>query len=125
VDTDAGSSVDMLSCCRQHYRTRKLADLMGDHMTLAAETIWIVLATDGRHSMLGRHTDPTREEIESVEVALKETGLAGWLAVMRGVYYSRKPVELLMVRPLGEPGETWEVAAKAFDTARKLALRSS
>ena len=97
---------------------------MGDQMTLTAEMIWIVLATDGRHSMLGRHTDPTQEEIERVETSLKATGLGGWLAVMRGVYYSRKPVELLMVRPLGEPGEAWEVATKAFDAARKLAIRS-
>jgi hypothetical protein len=96
---------------------------MSDTLTHAVETRWIVLGTDGRHVTLGRHTDPTEDEIEAAEAALKAAGQAGWLAVMRGRYYSRRSLELVMVRPLGVPGEVWNTATQAFEAARKIALR--
>jgi hypothetical protein len=90
-------------------------------MAHTTETRWIVLATDGRHVTLGRHTDPTEEEIEATEAALKRAGRSGWLAVMKGGYYSRRPIELLMVRPLGGPEDAWNDAARAFEAIRRAA----
>jgi hypothetical protein len=85
----------------------------------ATETRWIVLCSDGRHSSLGRHSDPTEEELASVAASLTSAGLSGWLAVMKGAYYTRARPELLMVRPLaGEPG-AWEEAARAFEAIRQ------
>jgi hypothetical protein len=91
-------------------------------MKLVTETRWIVLATDGRHVTLGRHSDPTEEQIQAAESGLKAAGEAGWLAVMKGQYHSRRPVELLMVRPLGAPAETWEAAIGAFEVVRRALL---
>lgn len=43
------------------------------------ETRWIILGTDGRHVFLGRHSDPSPEELAQVEAGLAAQGLAGWL----------------------------------------------
>lgn len=94
-------------------------------MTATQEHRWIVLGVDGRYVTLGRHTDPTPEEIAAAEAALRAAGQQGWLAVMRGRYYSREAVELLMVRPLADPAEVWDAAVGAFETARQAASRSS
>ena len=90
----------------------------------AIETKWIILGSDGRHITLGRHTDPSASEIDAAEAALRAANQAGWLAVMRGRYYSRSPVELLAVRPLATPTGTWERAFAAFEAARQAATRS-
>jgi hypothetical protein len=87
------------------------------------ETRWIALAADGRHVTLGRHTDPTEEEIVATEAALAAQGLAGFLAVLRGVYYGRGAVELMQVRALaGATPDQWDAAAAAFVEKRKAAL---
>lgn len=96
---------------------------MTKSMTL--ESRWIILGADGRSVTLGRHTDPSEDEITAAERALVASGQAGWLAVLRGTYYSRRSVELLMVRPLGEPEETWDVAVSAFKVIRDAATRPS
>lgn len=88
------------------------------------ENRWIALAEDGRHSTLGRDTDPTESEIDAVEKALAEQGLHGWLAVAEGDYWAKRGnVSLMMVRPLGTPSVTFEAAAAAFDTLRLRALQ--
>ena len=92
-------------------------------MAKTLETRWIALATDGRHVTLGRHTDPTDAEIEATEKALAAQGLSGFLAVMRGGYYTRSAVELMQVRPLaGAEAGQWEAAAAAFRAKRVAAL---
>ena len=40
----------------------------------ALETRWIVLGTDGRHVTMGRHTDPSPEEVEQAERGLAAQG---------------------------------------------------
>lgn len=88
------------------------------------EKRWIVLCTDGRHVTLGRHSDPTDDEVLRAEEALRVQGLAGWLAVTSGVYYGRGPIEILQVRPLGEPAaESWTAAAAAFRAQRETAKK--
>lgn len=91
-----------------------------------AETRWLVLSTDGRHSTIGRHRDPDEEDIARSETALKALGLGGWLVLMKGRYYDgrRKP-SLMMVRQLGEPTRAWEEATAAFEAIRQAAVRPS
>lgn len=85
------------------------------------ETRWIILATDGRHVTMGRHTDPSPAEIEQAEAALAAQGMAGWLAVMKGGYYHQRSPSLVAVRPLCNPQGTFENAAMAFEATRKAA----
>ncbi len=90
----------------------------------ARERYWIVLSTDGRHVTLGRHSDPTEEEILAVEHSLEAKGLAGWLVVMEGNYYSsRGQLGLMMVRPLAAPAWAFEHAVAAFQATRARALQ--
>lgn len=88
------------------------------------ERRWIVLGTDGRHVTLGRHSDPTEEEVLAAERSLAAAGLAGWLAVMEGDYYARRGrPSVMMVRPLAAPADAFEDAAAAFEAARARALQ--
>lgn len=90
------------------------------------ERRWIVLGEDGRHVTLGRHTDPTAEEIVHAGDSLRAAGLGGWLAVMEGVYYgSRGRVSLMMVRELAPCRASWAEAAAAFMNLRRAALKLS
>lgn len=103
--------------------------IKGQRVTKAAkrstrERRWIVLAEDGRHSTLGRDTDPTEAEIASTEQALAAQGLHGWLAVAEGDYWAKRGrVCLLVVRPLGAPQMAFDSAAEAFQTLRQRALQ--
>ena len=90
----------------------------------ALETRWIVLGTDGRHVSMGRHTDPTPEDVADAERGLAEQGMAGWLAVMKGGYHVRRKPALMMVRPLANPARPFEEAAAEFEAKRKATLAS-
>jgi hypothetical protein len=84
------------------------------------ERRWIALGTDGRHVSLGRNSDPSPEEIEAAEAALMAQGHGGWLAVTSGVYWSRRArLDVLEVRHLGAPAETFAEAAAAFQQRRR------
>ena len=89
------------------------------------ERRWIVLGSDGRHVTLGRHTDPTDDEISDAERGLISQGLSGWLVVVEGSYWIRKSkLTLLMVRPLADPGQPFSSAAAAFEACRNQALET-
>jgi len=82
------------------------------------EKRWAVIISDGRHSWLGRHTDPTEEEITHTADQLSAQGLTGWLAVTEGVYYEpTHQMTALMVHPLSGDGD-WEAAWAAFVARR-------
>lgn len=89
------------------------------------ETRWIILGIDGRHVTLGRHTDPSPDELAQIEANLATQGLAGWLTVMKGGYYTRQKPSLMMVRPLCDPQRPFAEAVDAFHAARKTALGGS
>ena len=89
------------------------------------EARWIVLGIDGRHVTLGRHTDPTEEEIAAAEARLAAQGLAGWLVLMKGGYYAQGKPSLMMVRALANPARVFEEAAGDFEAKRKAALVST
>jgi hypothetical protein len=91
-------------------------------MTKQSETRWIVLTTDGQHATMGRHTDPSEGEIASAEEGLRRIPASGWLAVVRGRYYSREKLEVLMVRPLASPDPAdWDRAVAGFLERRRVA----
>ena len=96
-------------------------------VSLKRERNWIVLAEDGRHVTLGRHTNPTSDEIDRSGAALQATGLGGWLAVLEGQYYRRDDdLTLIMVREISSQRRTtWEQAEDAFKRIRNTALNES
>ncbi|MCW3476752.1 hypothetical protein [Limobrevibacterium gyesilva] len=87
--------------------------------TRSTERRWLVLSTDGRHTTIGRATDPTPNEITALETALAAQGLAGWLAIAEGDYHAiRDPMHLMIVRELGNPGVAFSDAVAAFERIR-------
>ena len=87
-------------------------------MHAETETRWIVLGTDGRHVSLGR-TKPTEMEVLAASNTLAAQGLSGWLARMRGEYYSREKVTLEPLQRIGTEHEAdWQAAVAAFHAAR-------
>jgi hypothetical protein len=85
---------------------------------------WIVMATDGKYITLGRHSDPSEEEIANAEKALRAQGMSGWLAIMEGNPWVGGAPRLLEVRPLASPGTTFGDAAETC-IATILANRSN
>ena len=83
------------------------------------EKRWIILGDDGRHVTVGRHSDPTEDELAAAAAGLKAAGRGGWLAVTEGQYYSRSRLTVMMVRELAPAREPWDVAVAAFHAARK------
>jgi hypothetical protein len=90
-------------------------------MRTKTETRWIVLGADGRHVSLGR-TEPSEAEIATASDALAAQGLSGWLARMRGEYYSRGKVTLEPLQRIGIAHDAdWQAALAAFHAARQRA----
>jgi hypothetical protein len=75
---------------------------------------WVLLTEAGEYSTLGRHREPSEEDIATAEVALAWAGRSGWLAVMSHSVHARTPPELVMVRPLRQPQTTFEDAVQAL-----------
>jgi hypothetical protein len=90
-------------------------------MNARTETRWIVLGADGRHVSLGR-TEPSEAEVASASDALAAQGLSGWLARMRGEYYSRGKVTLEPLQRIGIAHDAdWQAALAALHAARRRA----
>jgi hypothetical protein len=79
----------------------------------SSERRWVVVATNGQYVTLGRHSDPSEEEISAVERALRLQNLSGWLAIMEGSPWVGGAPRLLEVRPLASPVTIFEDAAQA------------
>ncbi len=77
------------------------------------ERRWVVVATDGRYVTLGRHSDPSEEEIITAERALLSQNLSGWLAIMEGSPWAGGAPRLLEVKPLASPVTPFADAAEA------------
>jgi hypothetical protein len=75
---------------------------------------WVLLTESGEYSILGRHREPSEEDIAAAEVALAQAGRSGWLAVMSHSAHTRAKPELLMVRPLRDPRLPFEAAVQAL-----------
>lgn len=92
-------------------------------MSRFQERRWAVISRDGRHSWLGRATDPTPEEIAAVEFQLSAQGAHGWLTVVSGDYWSPDPLDVVVVQALAGAQEAdWPQAWAAFLAAREQKL---
>jgi hypothetical protein len=87
---------------------------------------WIVLASDGRHSTIGRDTAPDDAALAAAGAALVNLGLTGWLVRLEGDYWARRtPVALTMVEPLAHAADTdWPAAVATFEAIRIAATSS-
>jgi hypothetical protein len=83
------------------------------------ERRWIILGDDGWHVTVGRHTDPSPEEVDRAAEILRQTGAGGWLAVTDGLYYGRGGLSVMMVREIAPSRRTWEEALVLFHGTRK------
>ena len=93
---------------------------------MASERRWIILGDDGRHVIVGRHSDPSDDEIAKAGEALRAAGHGGWLAVTEGDYYARsRRVSVMMVRELSPAKQPWERAVAAFEEARARTLAAA
>jgi len=80
---------------------------------------WMIIVGDGHHVWLGRNSDPSDAEIEAASAQLNAKALTGWLAVLKGDYWSRKrPLEVMLVRQLSQKGGDWESALQAWRDKR-------
>jgi hypothetical protein len=87
---------------------------------------WIVLASDGRHTTIGRDTAPDDAEVAAAGAALASMGLPGWLVRLDGDYWTRRtPVMLTMIQPLAHAADAdWPAAVAAFEAMRMVATSS-
>ena len=83
-------------------------------MPVARDPRWVLLTETGEYSTLGRHREPSEEDIAAAEVALARVGQTGWLAVMSHSVHARAVPELIMVRALRDPKIPFEDAVRAF-----------
>ena len=87
---------------------------------------WIVLASDGRHSTIGRDTAPDDAKLAAAGAALVRIGLTGWLVRLEGDYWSRRnSVVLTMIQPLTHAADADLPAAVAAFEAMRMAATSS
>lgn len=84
---------------------------------------YLLIAQDGRHTTLGRHTEPDDETLDTAAEGLDSLGLAGWYVLAEGRYYaSEDSVALLPIRRLTATEGDWEAAVAAFHRRRLQAL---
>ncbi len=83
-------------------------------MTAARDPRWVLLTESGEYSTLGRHREPSEEDIIAAESSLVRAGRSGWLAIMSHSVHTLVPPELLMVRPLCNPQTAFVDAVQAF-----------
>ena len=84
-----------------------------------AESRWRLVGEDGRHVWLGRDSDPTVNELDSLARQLDGQGTAAWLVVMRGDYWSaEQEPEVLVVRLLTRRNGDQESALARWRAAR-------
>ena len=83
----------------------------------------LVVAADGRHTTLGRYTEPDDEELHTAAEGLDRLGMAGWYVLSEGRYYMPDDtVSLRPIRRLTSKDGDWKAAAAAFQRRRAEAL---
>lgn len=83
----------------------------------------IILGDDGRYVTLGRHSQPTADEIAEAARGLVAQGLGGWLATMRGTFYQRRCPGVTMLREIAPPRQGWDAAVAALKAAHAAQAR--
>lgn len=84
----------------------------------------MLLAETGVHAWIGRHSDPTEEELAGMGAELVRQGLGGWLCVVEGQYWSEGPLTVLEVRRLADGGE-FNGAREIFMSRRREAMQQA
>ena len=82
---------------------------------VSAEKCWIALTPAGGHLSIGRHTDPSADEIDAAAGKMRHTGTGGRLAVMEGRYYGRRKARRHMVREIVPVDGSRETAVAVFE----------
>ena len=77
----------------------------------------MLLAETGAHAWIGRHSDPTEDELAGMGTELTRQGLGGWLCVVEGQYWSEGPLTVLEVSRLAKGG-IFSEAAERFQARR-------
>ncbi|MGI4793092.1 MAG: hypothetical protein ACRYG8_03200 [Janthinobacterium lividum] len=79
----------------------------------------IFLATDGRHTTLGRG-DAVDMPLETLN-AICANGLQGWLTILTGDYYRRGKISLARVHSInGAADADWDAAVALFREIRQV-----
>jgi hypothetical protein len=82
----------------------------------------MLLASTGDHSWLGRHSDPSDEELAKIAGQLNQLALTGWLCLAEGDYWADNGhYVVLEVRKLAGNDE-FQVALNIFKNKRARAL---
>jgi len=96
-----------------HYDERLSAMSPSSHKAELRD--WLILAEDGRHVLLGRHSHPTEEDISRVAHALTAQGMGGWLVSGIGKYYEKgQPYKVQNIREIVESNVPWEISETLF-----------
>ena len=78
----------------------------------------VFLATDGRHTPLGRGGNVDIQD--SMIARLRSLGRRGWVAILSGDYYGNHPVALSRVHGVeGATDGEWAAAVTAFMAERE------
>ncbi len=85
------------------------------------ERRYLLVSADGRHTTLGRQVEPDQEALDTAAEGLDALGMAGWLVLSEGRYYSDEGVTLLPIRCLTTRTGDWEAAAADFHRRRTTA----
>lgn len=78
------------------------------------ETRALIVGDDGRHTTVGRHSLPTREEVTRAHETLTTNGTGGWLCIVTGNYWGRGKLRLSMIQELGTPRNDFATAEATF-----------
>ena len=88
---------------------------------LPLERRYLLVSADGRHTTLGRDVEPDQEALDTAAEGLDSLGMAGWLVLSEGRYYSGETVTLLPIRCLTATSGDWEATAAEFHRRRTAA----
>lgn len=73
--------------------------------------VWAILATDGRHALMGRYSTPTEEEVGRAAALIAKQGLRAWLVRMHGDRFAQMPPRIIRERALHEGLDDADFAA--------------
>ena len=86
------------------------------------EKRWMLLASTGNHSWLGRHSDPSDEELYKLAEQLNQLALTGWLCIAEGDYWSDNSHYVVMEVKRLAGNADFQVALNLFTDKRASAL---
>ena len=81
--------------------------------------VFILLGSDGRYVLLGRHGEPSADEMAQITAHLSAQNLGGWVARMSGDYWHRaRRVRLEQIREVAPSTTNFHHAEAAFQARR-------